>query len=117
MCVLYYGRLVVPTVLRKVGRRVPQQDLESLVSESNGRIGLQTVGDVIENQRHRKSLVRRIFRGQRSYESLRENRLFAKQTELVVTIDDLVVKKNFFKPEIKYYNFYWNKLAKKAKEI
>lgn len=38
MCVSYRGRFVVPTVLRKAERIVSQQDLESLVSKSNGRI-------------------------------------------------------------------------------
>lgn len=38
MCVSYRERLVVPTVLRKAERVVSQQDLESLVFESNGRI-------------------------------------------------------------------------------
>lgn len=99
VCVLYRGRLVIPTVLRKAERRLPQQDLESLVSESNGRIGLHGDAnlrkyDATEIRHHRKSLVRRIFRGQGAYESLRK-KFIAKQTELVMMIDDLVVKKIF----------------------
>lgn len=38
VCVSYRGRFVVPTVLRKAERIVSQQDLESLVFKSNGRI-------------------------------------------------------------------------------
>lgn len=49
MCVLYRGRLVVPTVLRKATRRVPQQDLESLVPESNGRIDLHSDASLRKN--------------------------------------------------------------------
>lgn len=98
---MYRGRLVIPTAFRKAEKRVSQQDLESLVSKSNGRIGLHGDAslrkyvdgdDATEIRHHRKSLVRRIFRGQETYESLGK-KFVAKQTELVMTIDDFVGKK------------------------
>lgn len=51
MCVLYCGRLVVPTVFTKAETRVPQQDLESLVLKSNGRIVLHDDASLIKEIR------------------------------------------------------------------
>lgn len=106
---MYCGRLVVPTVLRKAETRVPQQDLESLVlgfQWPNRRRELEEVRRRRgRDWRHRNPPVREIFRGQGAFESVGEIKSVAKQTELVMTIDDFDAVEIFFETQRKYYNF------------
>lgn len=94
---MYSGRLVVPTVLRKAKKRVPQQDLESLVSKSNDRIGLhggaslrKYVDDATRKLASSKIASEANLSRTRVIREFRRKKKIVAKTELVMMTDDFV---------------------------
>lgn len=100
---MYCGRLVVPTVLRKAERRVSQQDLESLVSKSNGRIGLHGDANLrkyVDNATNKSASSKitseaNLSRAKDIREFRRIKKIIVAKTELIMMIDDFVIEEIF----------------------
>jgi len=95
VCVLYCGRLIVPTVLRKAETRVFQQDLESLVLESNGQIGLYASLRKYVGRRQKLASSKIASKANLSKTRAWEKKDCYLSIKLVIMIDDFVVEKIF----------------------